>query len=160
MLSRGKPMNRTGFKRPAVERAPRAPVTPGNGRGRYSDASGPAEAVPKQTLIRSEAYRRWIAAMPCIACKVEGYSQCAHSNLPEHGKGKGIKASDENTFPLCGPHGQHQGCHVLYDTGLDYTKAERRDCAREWVTATQNRARACGWLFTQFAILPPAKVAA
>jgi hypothetical protein len=52
------------------------------------------------TLL-NEAYRRAVASLPCINCKVQGYSQCAHSNS---GKGAGIKASDLDSFPLCTVH--------------------------------------------------------
>lgn len=49
-----------------------------------------------------------IRKLPCVRC---GYprSQAAHSNFSEHGKGKGIKADDKYTIPLC------HNCHQWFD---------------------------------------------
>ena len=47
-----------------------------------------AAPIPKAAPVRSEAYRRIVAAMPCIHCGIAGYSQHAHANA---GKGKGMK---------------------------------------------------------------------
>ena len=45
-------------------------------------------------MIRSEYYRRYVAALPCIHCGLEGYSQAAHANNSIFGKGMGQKAHD------------------------------------------------------------------
>ena len=45
----------------------------------------------------------------------------AHSNLLEHGKGKGIKADDSMVAWLC------YRCHTEYDQGMKMDKAEKRD---------------------------------
>ena len=45
-----------------------------------------------------------IRLMICCACGADAPSQAAHSNFGIHGKGKGIKASDEYTIPLCHKH--------------------------------------------------------
>lgn len=45
----------------------------------------------------------------------------AHSNLLEHGKGKGIKADDSMVAWLC------YRCHTEYDQGMKMNKVEKRD---------------------------------
>lgn len=81
-------------------------------------------ARPKFQYLRSKRYLRFVASQPCFACGIEGYSQAAHSNQAKHGKGRGIKASDEFTFPLCGAHGRHQGCHMAHDLRSDTPRDE------------------------------------
>ena len=49
-----------------------------------------------------------IRKLPCVRCG-GGPSQAAHSNFSEHGKGKGIKADDNYTIPLC------HACHMVFD---------------------------------------------
>ena len=58
--------------------------------------------------MRSTKRLNEIRALPCVRC---GYphSQAAHSNFSEHGKGKGIKADDKYTIPLC------PSCHQWFD---------------------------------------------
>ena len=102
-------MRRTGFKPRAPQREARDPdrlrtmptVTPGAFRAPQPVATTPVVQVPKDAPVRSEAYRRAVASLPCAICGVPGYSQCAHSNS---GKGAGIKASDLDSFPLCTVH--------------------------------------------------------
>lgn len=42
-----------------------------------------------------------IRKMVCCSCGADAPSQAAHSNFGIHGKGKGIKADDRYTIPLC-----------------------------------------------------------
>ncbi len=42
-----------------------------------------------------------IRSMPCCNCGASPRSQAAHSNFGEHGKGRGVKASDDYAIPLC-----------------------------------------------------------
>mgnify|MGYP003385464253 CR=1 FL=1 len=51
-------------------------------------------------------------------------SVAAHSNLPEHGKGAMLKASDEYAFPACVP------CHYELDQGRRMTRDERATATR------------------------------
>ena len=89
-------MRRTAFKSRAPDQFARDPdrvrhvpsVTPGAFRVPEPVASAPAAQVHKAAPVRSEAYRRAVASLPCINCGVPGHSQCAHSNS---GKGAGIK---------------------------------------------------------------------
>ena len=55
------------------------------------------DTIPKAATVRSEAYRRAVASLPCINCGVPGHSQCAHSNS---GKGAGIKAVRRELEPV------------------------------------------------------------
>lgn len=45
----------------------------------------------------------------------------AHSNLMEHGKGKGLKAQDCFTVWSC------HNCHSLFDQGGSFAREEKRD---------------------------------
>lgn len=53
-----------------------------------------------------------IRALACCNCGASPRSQAAHSNFGIHGKGKGVKASDEYTIPLC------VTCHQNFDQNL------------------------------------------
>jgi hypothetical protein len=142
MLRQRSPMNRgSGFKRPVVERAPRPPVTPGNGRGVYAPASDLALAQPKEPPIRSESYRRWVASLPCIVCRIEGYTQAAH---PNRGRGLGQKASDLDCFPLCATRPGHMGHHAEHDLLIEMTLDERREREAMYIDQTRELAKACG----------------
>lgn len=50
-----------------------------------------------------------IRQLPCVECGRAAPSQAAHSNFGEHGKGRGIKADDKYTIPLC------HVCHAALD---------------------------------------------
>lgn len=58
--------------------------------------------------MRSQKRLNEIRKLPCIKCG-SSPSQAAHSNFGEHGKGKGIKADDKYTIPLC------HSCHQWFD---------------------------------------------
>lgn len=81
------------------------------------------EAIAKEEPLRSEAYLRLVAAMPCCICGIEGNSQAAHPNT---GKGMGMKTDDRLAFALCGPRPGEAGCHAKFDQGGLFTKEERR----------------------------------
>lgn len=147
-------MKRTGFKPRAPRREARDPdrvrsmptVTPGAFRMPEPVNNAPAARVEKSAPVRSEAYRRAVASLPCINCGVPGHSQCAHSNS---GKGAGIKASDLDSFPLCTVHPGAdgrlvQGCHENFDQGALFTKAVRRELEPVWAADTQRRILAMG----------------
>lgn len=68
--------------------------------------------LPKEELLRSEPYRRLVAAMPCKACGIQGYSQHAHENI---GKALGLKVDDRRGFALCTVAPGRVGCHELFD---------------------------------------------
>ena len=96
--------------------------------------STPAAPVEKESPLRSEAYRRAVASLPCIHCGIEGYSQCAHANT---GKGTGTKSSDTESFPLCACQPGRRGCHSLFDQGALFSKEARRAKEAEWAAKTR-----------------------
>lgn len=66
-----------------------------------------------------------VRLLPCIRCGNPD-SQAAHSNSVKHGKGRGIKASDEFTVPLC------HSCHFRFDTFQLGTRAESEVMFNHW----------------------------
>lgn len=73
----------------------------------------PHRSAPKEPApLRSEAYRRAVASLPCAWCGVQGYSQHAHENA---GKGKGVKVDDRRAMPLCCARPGIEGCHAAFD---------------------------------------------
>jgi hypothetical protein len=76
--------------------------------------------IPKFNYFRSKKHLQNVADLPCQNCFMEGQTQAAHSNWAEHGKGRGIKASDQYTAALC------QTCHMELDSGAKLTKDQRR----------------------------------
>lgn len=79
--------------------------------------------------MRSQKRLNEIRKLPCIKCG-SSPSQAAHSNSGKHGKGKGIKASDEFTVPLC-----HK-CHFLFDTYQLGTRQELEELFDQWLEKT------------------------
>lgn len=100
-----------------------------------------AAPIPKAAPVRSEAYRRAVASLPCAICGTPGHSQAAHANT---GKGMGLKACDLTCFPACGPRPGFQGCHAALDQGAMFLKAVRRELEPVWAEDTQRRLLAMG----------------
>ena len=145
-------MKRSPFKPRSTHREARDPdrlrsvptVTPGAFRAPQPVATTPAEPVTKDAPVRSEAYRRAVASLPCAICGVPGYSQAAHAN---QGKGMGMKACDLTCFPACGPRPGFQGCHAALDQGALFLKAVRREMEPVWAADTRRKIQAMGlWL--------------
>lgn len=89
------------------------------------------KSVPAHEL----AHFRKVAALPCAECFVELYSQCAHSNRSQDGKGARLKANYLATFPLCCARPGVIGCHQTHDLLIGITKEEadaRTDRYIEW----------------------------
>ncbi len=91
--------------------------------------ANPKESAP----VRSEPYRRLVAALPCAACRVEGYSQAAHP--PPTGKGR--KESDMDCFPLCCTRPGIVGCHVEFDQMRLIPRPSMRVQAQIWAAAAR-----------------------
>jgi hypothetical protein len=145
------------LQRKPYVRPPRAPVKPIIGcRGIYAPSSELAVMVPKEVILRSPAYRRWVAAWPCNFCGWHE-TQCCHENL---GKALQGKVCDSRTFSGCIPHGSHPGHHWMFDNYVDISREEARELGAKLSAQMRERAMAAGWRFTADAILPPAKVAA
>lgn len=86
--------------------------------------------------MKSEQHRRNVASLPCAECGIEGYSQCAHANGYEYGKGRGMKSSDLATFPLCCTRIGEVGCHVRHDQLIGMTKDEAREREHRYILTT------------------------
>ncbi len=99
-------------------------------------------AFPKSNPVRSEPYRRYVAALPCYVCRIEGYSQAAHADF---GKGMGIKSCDLTCYPLCAPHNGHPGCHATVGSSGVLPRDERRDLEKITATWTQERLIEQSW---------------
>ncbi|MFA3384746.1 DUF968 domain-containing protein [Acinetobacter baumannii] len=71
-----------------------------------------------------------IRKLPCVRC---GYphSQAAHSNSSKHGKGRGIKASDLYTVPLC------YACHAAFDKFELGSRQESEALFDGWLEKTE-----------------------
>ncbi|TPV30419.1 hypothetical protein FJV20_00025 [Acinetobacter baumannii] len=80
--------------------------------------------------MRSKKRLNEIRALPCVRCCYP-HSQAAHSNSSKHGKGRGIKASDAFTVPLC-----HK-CHFLFDTYQLGTRPESETMFERWLEKTE-----------------------
>ena len=72
---------------------------------------------PKENPVRSEKYRRIVAALPCAHCGQQGWIQAAHA---DEGKGMGIKSDDRTCYPAC------VQCHALLGSSGTYNREERR----------------------------------
>ena len=137
-------MKRTPFKRKApawaVEKPERVRHMPAVGVPsafrspvRVAAASAP---IAKTEPVRNEAYRRAVASLPCVICKVPGYSQAAHGSA---GKGMAIKACDLTLFPACCDRPGVRGCHGQIDQGAMFTKAVRHELEPAWAADTQRQ---------------------
>lgn len=72
-----------------------------------------------------------IRKMICCECGADAPSQAAHSNFGIHGKGKGIKADDRYTIPLC------YSCHADLDQNLSQrTRQQQMDWFNEKLERT------------------------
>lgn len=141
-------MKRTAFKPRAARREPRDPdrvrsvptATPGAFRAPQPVGSVPATPITKEKPVRSEAYRRVVASLPCAACGIQGYSQAAH--LPPDAKG--MKQSDLFSFPLCCVRVGITGCHQDYDQYRMFPKSAAMAVGRAWAADTQRKILAMG----------------
>ena len=91
-------------------------------------------SYPKASVVRSEAYRRYVAALPCWLCGRHGLSQAAHA---DQGKGAMFKACDLTCWPGCAPHDGQPGCHARMGASGLYTKAERRELEQQAAAETR-----------------------
>ena len=81
-----------------------------------------------------------IRKLPCVRCG-NPHSQAAHSNSSRDGKGRGIKADDSKTIPLC------QSCHHLFDTFQLGNRAESEAMFEKWLVKTELMMRKGGEVF-------------
>lgn len=71
-----------------------------------------------------------IRQLPCCRCGASPPSQACHSNFSEHGKGRGIKASDEFTVALC------WDCHRKFDQFTELNREQSRVQFVRWLNKT------------------------
>ena len=103
-------------------------------------ATTAAAPIPKAAPVRSEALRRAVASLPCIACGIQGYSQAAH--LPP--EAKGLKQSDLLAFPLCCVRVGVPGCHQDYDQYRMFPREAAMTVGRAWAADTRRKLLALG----------------
>lgn len=135
-------LRRTGFKRKYPERAPREesagwlikPRAVEPVRATMRPAIRFTEPILKDNPVRSESYRRYVAALPCWRCSLEGYSQAAHA---DEGKGLALKACDLTCYPACGPHDGLPGCHHFIGTSGSISREDRRALEKQAAADTQ-----------------------
>lgn len=93
--------------------------------------------IAKSELVRSEAYRRLVAAMPCASCGRVGNSQHAHTNAD---KAKGMKNDDRDAMPLCADDYGLLGCHSRFDRyALFLDRAEHVRMGAQWAAETRQK---------------------
>ena len=80
--------------------------------------------------MRSPKRLAEIRKLPCVRCG-QSPSQAAHSNSAKHGKGRGIKADDSFTVPLC------HSCHFQFDTFQMGNRAESEEMFEAWLIKTE-----------------------
>ena len=97
--------------------------------------------IEKSAPVRSEAYRRLVAALPCKNCGIDGNSQAAHPNT---GKAKGLKADDRLCFPLCAVRFNAPGCHFMFDQHQLFPKSERAGIESKWAAETRQQIETLG----------------
>lgn len=157
-MKRGAPMKRTAFARKttaenipskvAQSHSQRAPVavksiakmTPRNAPINRPINSEFRGSIPKSQPVRNEAYRRLVAALPCVICGIAGQSQAAHGSGAGTAvcKGMGIKSCDLTCAPFCVPH------HQQLDQGAMFSKTVRHALEPDWAADTQRRIHAMG----------------
>jgi hypothetical protein len=147
-------MKRTGFARKVYTPPPRAPLPALTRPVVYIETQRLPVVVPKEAVVRSEEYRRLVAAMPCIVCGVEGSSQAAHADM---GKGKGIKTDDRTCYPACSTRPGRAGCHDMMGASGTLTKEERRASERLYGRLTRARILADGMWPTSVPLWDDAK---
>ena len=100
-------------------------------------------STAKDKPLRSERYRRLVAALPCSFCGIAGYSQHAHEN---EGKGKGLKVDDRRAMPLCCARPGIEGCHIAFDQYrlVPGGRAAHVELGRELAMQTRQQIRESG----------------
>jgi hypothetical protein len=93
------------------------------------------KAQPTAQILR---FKR-VAGLPCACCGIEEYSQAAHSNRYQDGKGTSIKARYLATFPLCSTRPGIIGCHVEHDQCIGMTREEADARTEIYLANTQRK---------------------
>jgi len=92
------------------------------------------QSFTKQITFRSPKLLSLAEGQTCVSCgRSDGTVVSAHSNLLEHGKGRGLKAHDGMVMWLC------YSCHTNLDQGLEMSRDERRSMTLEMICKTYMR---------------------
>lgn len=97
----------------------------------------PMKARRKSIPAHELAYFKRVAALPCAECGIWFYSQVAHSNRAEDGKGLGLKAHYKATFPLCCTRPGELGCHYRHDNCIGMTREEADERTTGYIVKTK-----------------------
>lgn len=109
------------FKRkPKPDRAPKAWPGP-QSFAPAARCDGMGVAQPKRVYIRSKKLLAAVRTLPCQHTGVTGQTEPAHSNWPQHGKGRGIKADDNRVAALS------RDVHRELDHGKNWTAEQRKE---------------------------------
>ena len=154
-MKRGAPLKRTPFQRkttaeniPAkaaqshAQQAPVAIISIVTKPARIAPFSNEFKgSIPKAQPVRSEAYRRAVASLPCCICGIAGQSQAAHGSGAGTAvcKGMGLKSCDLTCFPACALR-----CHPALDQAALFSKAARHQLEPVWAADTQRKIQAMG----------------
>ena len=88
---------------------------------------------PKREYIRSRQMMEAYRLIPCQRCgRADGTVCGAHSNQGQHGKGRGIKADDNQAASLC------HACHYELDQGSQLSREQR---CEQWARAQAKTVR-------------------
>ena len=103
-------------------------------------------SFPKSQPVRSEAYRRAVASLPCCICGIAGQSQAAHGSGAGTAvcKGMGVKSCDLTCAPVCADRAGVRGCHSRLDQGALFSRAVRHALEPVWAADTQRRVHSMG----------------
>lgn len=93
----------------------------------------------KSVPASENAHYRLVASLPCAECGIEGWSQVAHSNRHQDGKGLGLKANYLATFPLCCVRPSEIGCHVKHDQCIGMTREEADERTVRYIADTHSK---------------------
>ena len=123
-MQRHKPLKPSAWprKRATREKAEVRPSTLKASACRMWNGKATLTVRPKAEYVRDTRYRDACRAMPCQHCGAAGEHAgvtWAHSNWQEHGKAKGIKASDQHVAALC------TACHSWLDQGKGSAEEKR-----------------------------------
>lgn len=132
-------LRRTGFTPKVYQPPPAGPLRPLVRRPSYA-CNDVVVTVPKENPLRSEPYRRLVAAGACKACGILGFSQAAH--IPPDGHG--IKQDDRQTFALCCTRPGIAGCHVEFDQFRMFSRADAVVQGLCWAQQTRQEIIAAG----------------
>lgn len=93
----------------------------------------------KKPLSVETTHFKRVAMLPCACCGIVGFSQAAHSNRYQDGKGARIKAHYLATFPLCCSRLGIRGCHVEHDQCIGMTREEADARTAVYIADTHRR---------------------